>query len=95
MARIILEGSATLNSIYTYKMTNAQTILSAEIFVSDTAGAPPSELSGAARNQWLLDRVLEKLVVYQKSETERLSRQRKFEVRRTTEEAEIAVEINY
>lgn len=95
MARIIVEGSATLSSEHVFNMSNAQALLSAEIFVSDSAGSPPGGLTTAQRNQWLIDRMKEKLVVYLKSETRRLSKAKRDAARDTADEAEIAIETNY
>lgn len=95
MAKIIVEGSASLSSEKAFSMTNAQALLSAEIFVSDTSGAPPPELTGAARNQWLLDAMVSKLVVYMRSETRRLSKAKRDAVRAVTEDSEITVEVNF
>lgn len=95
MAKLIVEGSSTLSSSHTFGMTNAQTILSAEIFVSDTSGAPPAELTGAARNQWLLDAMVSKLVVYMRSETRRLSKAKRDAATAAAQEAEIEVEVNF
>lgn len=95
MAKLIIEGSATLSSEKVFGMTNAQALLSAEIFVSDTAPPMPEGMTTAQRNQWLLDQMRDKLVVYMRSEVARLSTRKKVGERMATIDAEIAIETNF
>jgi hypothetical protein len=95
MARLIVEGSASLSSEKVFNMTNAQALISVDIFISDTAGPMPEGLTTAQQNQWRLDRTVEKLTTYLKSEVERLSRRKRQQQRASTEDAEIAIETNF
>lgn len=95
MARLILEGSATLSSEKVFAMTNAQALLSAEIFISDSAPPMPEGMTTAQKNQWLLDQMVSKLVVYMRSDVRRLSQAKKIQQAQTTMESELAVEVNF
>lgn len=95
MAKLIIEGSATLSSEKVFGMTNAQALLSAEIFISDSAPTMPEGMTTAQKNQWLLDQMRDKLVVYMRSEVARLSTRKKVDERMATIDAEIAIETNF
>jgi hypothetical protein len=95
MAKLIVEGSATLSSEKTFGMTNAQALLSAEIFISDSAPPMPEGMTTTQKNQWILDQMRDKLVVYMRSEVRRLSQRNKLQQAQTTIESELAIETNF
>lgn len=95
MAKLILEGSATLSVEKVFGMTNAQALVSIEIFISDTAGPMPEGLSVADQNRWKMQQALDKLTVYLRSETRRLSRAKKITGLEAQIESEVSVEVNF
>lgn len=95
MPKLVIEGSATLSSEKVFGMTNAQALLSAEIFISDTAPPMPEGMTTAQRNQWILDQMRDKLVVYLKSEVARLSERKQLEIARQNLQTQINTETNF